>query len=79
MALLGAANAAAQLAELNKDNKIDVKVGDKTVKKAVTAETYAKLSEKYLSELTTLLPKSKAAEDESIPDIQKIINEYKGD
>lgn len=78
-ALLGAANAAAQLAELNKDVKIDVKKGEKTEKVAMTSENYAKLSEKYLSELTTLLPKSKAAEDESIPDIQKIINAYKGD
>ncbi|MEZ5992418.1 MAG: hypothetical protein R3E76_08695 [Planctomycetota bacterium] len=65
-ALLGAANACAQLADLNSG-------------KPVQAAVYAKLSEKYLSELTTLLPKTKAADDESIPGIQKIVNKYKGD
>lgn len=66
LALLGAANAAAKLAELNKSN-------------GTVASTYAKLADKYLSELTQLLPKSKSANDESIPGIQKIINSYKGD
>jgi hypothetical protein len=65
-ALLGAANASAKLAELGKAEKI-------------VAQNYAVLAEKYLSELTSLLPKTKAAEDESIAGIQKIINAYKGD
>lgn len=66
LALLGAANAAAQLAELNKTAQ-------------VTASNYAKLADKYLSELTQLLPKTKAANDDSLPAIQKIITKYKGD
>lgn len=76
MALLGAANAAAQLAELNKGNLRKDKDGKMIAK---TSDNYAKLAEKYLSELTTLLPKTKAADDESIPDIQKLINTHRRD
>lgn len=65
MALLGAANACAQLADQSSGNE-------------TAASVYAKLAEKYLSELITLLPKTKAAEDESIPDIQKLITKYGG-
>ena len=75
MALLGAANAAAQLAELNKDRKTDVK----GVSKALIAENYAKLSEKYVSELQTLFGRTKAAESETLESIQATINKYKGD
>jgi tetratricopeptide (TPR) repeat protein len=77
MALLGAANAAAQLAELNKDKKREDKRSGKMV--ATTSDNYARLAEKYLSELTTLLPKSKAADDSSIPDIQALINKHRRD
>ena len=66
MALLGAANASAKLAELNKAEK-------------AVAKNYAVLAEKYLSELTSLLAKTVAADDDSIPGIQKTINAYKGD
>jgi hypothetical protein len=66
LALLGAAKAAAQLAEMNKANN-------------VTSANYAKLADKYLAELIQLLPKTKAASDESLPAIQKTINTYKGD
>jgi hypothetical protein len=65
-ALLGAANASSKLAELAKAEK-------------VVAQNYAVLAEKYLSELTSLLAKTKAAEDESIAGIRKTINAYKGD
>ena len=78
-ALLGAANACAQLAVLNKDVLIDTKRNEKMVKAPVTSENYAKLADKYLAELTSVLGKTKAAEDESLPGIQKIINTYKGD
>jgi hypothetical protein len=78
MALLGAANASAQLAELNKDVKEDVKVDGKMVKMAVASANYAKLADKYVSELMQLLPKSKAADSALIPGIQKTINAYKG-
>ncbi|MCA8915270.1 MAG: hypothetical protein KDB90_07650 [Planctomycetes bacterium] len=78
-ALLGAANACAQLAELNKGVLVEVKRNDKTEKVALSSENYAKLADKYVSELTSLLGKTKAAEDESLPGIQKIINTYKGD
>ena len=76
MALLGAANAAAQLAELNQDVLREDKDGKKVAK---TSDNYATLAEKYLSELTNLLPKTKAAEDESIPEIQKLISKYQRD
>lgn len=77
MALLGAANAAAQLAELNKDVlRKDSRSGEMVPR---TSDNYARLAEKYLSELTTLLPKSKAAEDDSIPAIQKLINTHRHD
>jgi len=64
MALLGAAKAASMLAELNKSKK-DV------------ANINATLAEKYLSELTSQLPKTKAAGDESIVEIEKRITQYK--
>ncbi|MCC6465640.1 MAG: hypothetical protein IT463_09905 [Planctomycetes bacterium] len=66
MGLLGAANAAAQLAEQSKGN-------------AVVASNYAKLAEKYLAELTGLFGKSKAAEDDQIAVIQSHIRTYKKD
>ncbi|MCB9894666.1 MAG: hypothetical protein H6839_09465 [Planctomycetes bacterium] len=78
-ALLGAANACAQLAELNKGELVEVKRNDRMVKVALISENYARLADKYVSELTSLLGKTKAAEDESLPGIQKIINTYKGD
>jgi hypothetical protein len=64
MALLGAANASAQLAELNKSS-------------ATVASTHAKLAEKYLAELQNIFPKSKAAGDESVPKIQALIQTHK--
>lgn len=64
MALLGAANAAANLAELN-------------ASKPEVASNYAKLAEKYASELTSQLPKSKAAQDELIAEIEKRVTKYK--
>lgn len=79
MALLGAANAAAQLAELNKSVMREITENNKKVKVALTSDNYAKLAEKYLSELTTLLPKTSAAEDASIPEIQKLINTHRRD
>lgn len=66
MALLGASNAAAQLAEQSKGN-------------AVVASNYAKLAEKYLAELTGLYGKSKAAEDDQVAVIQAHIRTYKKD
>ncbi len=66
MALIGAAQAAAQLAELAKSN-------------AVAASANAKLAEKYLAELQNLYPKTRAASDEGIRAIQKIIATYKKD
>lgn len=65
-ALLGAANACAKLAEASKADK-------------AAAKNHATLAEKYLAELTSLLSKTLAAEDDSIPEIQKTINAYKGD
>jgi len=65
-ALLGAALAASKLAELTKGN-VD------------TASTYAKLAEKYLTELTSQLPKTKAAEDDSLAAIETRIKTYKKD
>ncbi|MBZ0135894.1 MAG: hypothetical protein K8I27_05935 [Planctomycetes bacterium] len=76
MALLGAANASAQLAEMNKDKLRADKSGKQV---PMTSDNYARLAEKYLSELTTVLPKSKAAEDKSIPDIQALINKHRHD
>lgn len=64
MALLGAARACAELAELSKANE-------------TAASNHAKLGEKYLAELLNLLPKSRAAEDESIAGIQQKITKYK--
>ncbi len=60
MGLLGAAEAASKLAELSSSN-------------AVAATNYAKLGEKYLAELLNLYPKSRAAEDEKVTEIQKRI------
>jgi tetratricopeptide (TPR) repeat protein len=65
MALLGAANAASRLAELNGT-------------KAEVASTYAKLAEKYLSELVSQLSKTKAANDALVPEIEKRITQFKG-
>lgn len=62
-ALLGAAEACAQLAELKKG-------------KAVDASNYAKLAEKYLAELTTLYPKSKAADSSLLPEITATVKKY---
>ncbi|MBX3473407.1 MAG: hypothetical protein KF754_03425 [Planctomycetes bacterium] len=64
MALLGAANAASTLAELN-GQKADV------------ANNYARLAEKYQSELLQQLPKSKAASDEKLVEIEKRITKFK--
>lgn len=64
MALLGAARACAELAELGKANE-------------TTASNHAKLGEKYLAELLNLMPKSRAAEDESVGGIQQKITRYK--
>lgn len=64
MALLGAARSSSMLAELNGS-------------KADTASNYATLAEKYLSELTTQLPKTKAAADEGLPEIEKRITKFK--
>jgi hypothetical protein len=77
MALLGAAKACSKLAELNKDNKVEVEKGTKTSMEAVASASYALLAEKYLAELTTLLPKTRAAEDESIAGIRKVIEAYR--
>jgi hypothetical protein len=66
MALIGAAQASAKLAELAKSNP-------------VAASANAKLAEKYLAELQNLYPKTRAASDEAIPAIQKIITTYKKD
>jgi hypothetical protein len=64
LALLGAAEAAAKLAELsNRDERM--------------ADNYALLAEKYLHELRTLMPNSRAAADESIPDIEALIEAHK--
>jgi hypothetical protein len=64
MALIGAAGAAANLAELAKANP-------------AAASAQAKLAEKYLVELQNLFPKTRAASDEAIPGIKKTINTYK--
>lgn len=66
MALLGAANSASMLAEVN-------------TSKADVAAIYAKLAEKYLMELTLQLPKSVAAHSESVPEIQKRFIKHKKD
>jgi hypothetical protein len=65
-ALLGAAEACAQLAELKRAT-------------AIEASNYAKLAEKYVAELTTLYPKSKAAETGPLPEITATVKKYKKD
>lgn len=64
MALLGAAEASAKLAELSKANK-------------TASVNHARLAEKYLAELLNLLPRTPAAEDESIPEINKLIEAHR--
>jgi hypothetical protein len=64
LALLGAANAAAKLAELNAANE-------------TIANTYAVLAEKYLNELTSLYGSTRPASDKSISDIETVINNHK--
>lgn len=64
MALLGAATACAKMADLNKATE-------------TVASNHAKLAEKYLAELLNLLPKSRAAEDDSVTQIQQVITKYK--
>ena len=63
MGLLGAANASAQLA--------------RSVKEAKIAARHAKMAEKYLAELQSTLPKTRAASDESISDIEKLIRKHR--
>jgi len=64
LALLGAAQASAKLAELNASS-------------AKVADNYARLAEKYLNELQTLIPNSRAASDESIPEVSRAIQAHK--
>lgn len=64
MALLGAAEASAKLAELTKETK-------------PVSVNHARLAEKYLAELLNLLPRTPAAEDEAVPEINKLIEAHR--